>query len=212
MTDLSRQDLKQACQSLGLAPTESQLSLLGHYARTLRERNRQVNLVSRKDTGRILSYHILDSLAASPLIPADSTVADIGSGAGLPGIPLAILRPDTTVHLDESVTKKALFLEHAAAELGLGNVRVLNARAESLDPLACRVVVSRLTGGLRACLGWLTRHCATDGSIVLWKSSGTARADAQLLRRHGVRVQETRDVVLPVTNILRRFVVIVRQA
>ncbi|UCG44464.1 MAG: 16S rRNA (guanine(527)-N(7))-methyltransferase RsmG [candidate division WOR-3 bacterium] len=196
---------------MGLAPTESQLSLLGRYAKALRERNRQVNLVSRKDVGRILSYHVLDSLAAASLVPTDSRVVDIGTGAGLPGIPLAICRPDVTLFLVESIAKKARFLEHAVAELGLTNVHVIHARAEAIEPLSCRVALSRLTGELTVCLGWLARHCATDGSIVLWKSPGTAGADAQLLSRHGVRVQEARDIVLPVTGIPRRFVVLVRQ-
>ncbi len=208
MTDLSRAALKQACQALGLDPAPDQLSRLGRYAGLLRDWNQRVNLVSRRDTGRILGYHALDSLAAAPLVPADARVADIGSGAGLPGIPLAICRPDLAVALVESVAKKVRFLEHAAAELGLANVRVCHGRAESLDPLACAVVLSRLTGDLGTCLAWLERHRGPAGTIVLWKSPQAAAEDHRAIERRGLRVVETRDVPLPVSGITRRFIIL----
>jgi len=210
LTDLSRAALKQACEALGLAPAGAQLALLGRYAGLVRSWNQKVNLVSRRDADRILAYHVLDSLAASSFIPPDSRVADIGSGAGLPGIPLAICREDVTMFLVESIAKKARFLEAAVAELGLPNVKVLHARAESLEPLGCRVVLSRLTGEPKVCLDWLLRHCAPSGSIVLWKTPESSVLDPKLLARTGLHVRDVRDVSLPVTRITRRLVILSR--
>lgn len=210
MTDLSRAALKQACEALGLAPAGAQLTLLGRYAGLVRDWNQQVNLVSRRDADRILAYHVLDSLAASSLIPPDARVADVGSGAGLPGIPLAICREDVTMLLVESIAKKARFLETAVTELGLPNVKVHHARAESLEPLGCRVVLSRLTGELATCLGWLVRHRSEDGVVILWKTPAGVPVDPKLLARHHVVVREARDTALPVSGITRRLVILSR--
>lgn len=92
----------------------------------------KANVIGTRDFEKILHRHVLDSLSCllfAPLREADK-VADIGSGGGLPGIPLAVVLPDAEVSLFEATGKKAAFLRHASEELGLANVRVVNARVE----------------------------------------------------------------------------------
>lgn len=213
MPDLDHPDLTAACRKLGQDLTASQLSLLESYAALLREWNRRINLISRQDTERILSYHVVDSLAVSPLIPAHACAADVGSGAGLPGIPLAVARPDIEMLLIESSHKKCLFLETAVRTLGLGNVRVLENRVESLKPLNCSVLLSRLTGPLPQLLKQ-TRHHLTAGSrLILFKTPNSnieLQRNRRLLERYGLVVVESNDVSLPLTGITRRFILLGR--
>jgi 16S rRNA (guanine527-N7)-methyltransferase len=203
--------LETACKKLGFELTQSQYDSLVRYAQLLRDWNQRINLVSRRDTGRILSYHVIDSLAAQSLIPQGARVCDIGTGAGLPGIPLAIVRPDLKMLLVESSQKRSRFLQTAVVELGLGNVEVLNERAESLPPLECDVVISRLAGPLQDVVRYAESHRKPKGTIVLYKTRDCAtelqKAGRELARDH-LRVAGLNDVRLPLSSIPRRFIVL----
>lgn len=105
--------------------------LLLDYARIL-SRYEKANVIGTRDFDEILHRHVLDSLSCLIFAPLRSArkVADIGSGGGLPGVPLAVMLPDAEVTLLESTGKKAAFLRYASDTLGLDNVRVVNARVE----------------------------------------------------------------------------------
>lgn len=89
-------------------------------------------LIGPREAGRLWSRHVLNCAVVAPLLPAGASVADIGSGAGLPGIPLAIARPDCTLILVEPLLRRTLYLAEVVAGLGLPNVRVLRGRAEDV--------------------------------------------------------------------------------
>jgi 16S rRNA (guanine527-N7)-methyltransferase len=203
--------LQTVCKQLGVELTQQQYDSLVRYTQLLRDWNQRINLVSRRDTGRILSYHVIDSLAVQRLIPHDARVCDIGTGAGLPGIPLAIVRPDLKMLLVESSQKRSRFLQTAVAELGLGNVEVLNERAESLPPLECDVVISRLAGPLQDVVRHAGSHRKPNGTIVLYKTRDSAtelqKAGRALARDH-LRIAGSHDVLLPLSLIPRRFIVL----
>lgn len=109
---------------------------MARYVELLRERNRRVNLVSRKSVDRVVSEQILPSLAALRVVPAgaDLRVLDVGSGGGLPGIPLGIVRPEARIDLVEATRKKAEFLEEAVRVAGLRDPRVHGCRIEQPSP------------------------------------------------------------------------------
>jgi 16S rRNA (guanine527-N7)-methyltransferase len=220
--------LKESAAEFGLDLSDAQLAQFELYRQILLDWNKRINLISRKDTGRIASYHFLDSLTASSLIPTGSSVADIGAGAGLPGIPLKIARPDILLTLVESVGKKARFLTEAVKKLGLDKTSVLAIRAEdikvapqdgnvgnslprSLAPsLPCLdVIVCRLLGTVDDVLPMVVRLLKPGGRVIFYKS---ATAEAELARARRVmerlhfQLLEIRDVRFDKT--LRRLVVL----
>lgn len=132
-------------------PSDAQEKLLA-YIDLLAKWNRAYNLTAVRDPEDMVARHLLDSLAVLPFVHGGS-LADLGSGAGLPGIPLAIARPDIGVTLVESNGKKARFLREAARSLPLPNARVFEARVQTVtgrfDTVTCRAFAS-----LRDMLHW----------------------------------------------------------
>lgn len=166
-------------------------------------------MVSRKDIQRIFTYHIIDSIAAAPLIPFNARCADFGSGAGLPGIPLTIIRPDLNMLLIESVKKKCRFLQLAITELKLGNAQVLCERGEVLQPLGCDIILSRLTGHWDRTLRYAVRHLKPVGAIILYKSPNVIEEiDEKLLQKLNLAISRTIDLKLPLSSVPRRFFVL----
>lgn len=135
--------------------TPEQLSrfeaLEGLYA----EWNSKINVVSRKDMDELLSHHVLHSLAVAAYTPLEGSVLDLGTGGGFPGIPLAIMFPQTRFTLCDSIGKKTKVASAVAGALGLENVTVVNARAESL-PETFDWVVSRAVTSLDNLLPWVS--------------------------------------------------------
>lgn len=145
---------------LGLPP-DGEARLLAYLA-LLDKWNRVYNLTAVREPERMVSYHLLDSLAALPYFTG-STVLDVGSGGGLPGIPLAIARPEVRVTLIDSIAKKTAFLLQAKAELGLANLSVVTGRVEDFRPeTGFDVITSRAFSDLREFVS-LTRHLLNPG-------------------------------------------------
>jgi 16S rRNA (guanine527-N7)-methyltransferase len=134
-------------------------------------------LIGPADAGRIHERHVLDSLrAVHCLRPHDVEVADLGSGAGLPGIPLAIARPDCRVTLVESQSRRVAFLELAVDELGLANVRVDHERAETAG-LSVDVVVSRALASARRSWELARPNLGTGGSLLYFAGRSWSTGD-----------------------------------
>jgi 16S rRNA (guanine(527)-N(7))-methyltransferase RsmG len=122
---------EDASRLIGLSLAPTQQDLLDTYSLLLRERAVPQGFISGSDELRLEVRHVQDSLRAAALVdPADRSACDVGSGAGLPGIPVAIACPWLLVHLVEARRARAAFLELAVEKLGLSNVRVINMRAE----------------------------------------------------------------------------------
>lgn len=111
---------------------EEQLSLLLQYVELLQKWNQTYNLTAIEDSSEIISKHILDSLSVSKYLDGKN-ILDVGSGAGLPGIPLAILFPDKQYTLLDSNVKKTRFIQQAVIDLGLRNVQTLHQRVEDFN-------------------------------------------------------------------------------
>ena len=125
---------KEIISSNGILIQDSEYDKLDLYCDLLLEWNQKVNLLSRKDESNIWPGHILHSISVmfEVDLPAKMAVADVGSGGGFPGIPLAILLPSTTVVLIESIKKKCSALTDMVSRLKLGNARIVNARVEDI--------------------------------------------------------------------------------
>jgi len=116
---------------LGLDLTEARQGKLLAFRDLLLKWNKTYNLTALRDPEQAISHHLLDSLAILPHV-GDGNLLDVGSGGGLPGIPLAIARPELAVSMVDTVQKKATFLQQAAIELGLKNVTAHHARVEAM--------------------------------------------------------------------------------
>lgn len=144
------------------------------YVDILASRGIDWGLMGPREGERLWERHILNSIAGVSLLPEGATVVDVGSGAGLPGVPLAILRPDLKVTLLESLLRRAHFLELAVDELGLADrVRVVRARAEEHRERYA-VVTSRAVAPLPRLIGWCAPLMARGGKILALKGSTAA--------------------------------------
>ena len=167
--------LEQGLTELGVVlPAEAQQKLLA-FRDLLLKWNKTYNLTALRDPDQAVSHHLLDSLAILPHV-GPGPLLDVGSGGGLPGIPLAIARPDMAVTLVDTVQKKTTFLQQAAIQLGLPNVTVRHARVEALTG-AFAQITSRAFAELGAFVG-VTRHLIAPGGR--WLAMKGVRPEAEI--------------------------------
>ena len=170
----ARRLLDQCLVALGLdLPTASREQLMD-LLRLLAQWNRSFNLTALRTPADMVTGHLLDSLAVLTQLPP-GRLLDVGTGAGFPGLPLAIARPDTAHVLLDSNLKKTRFVQHAALELGLGNVQVVRSRAEQFHPEApFAVVIARAFAPLPRLLRLLGHLCAPGGQVLALKGPAVA--------------------------------------
>jgi 16S rRNA (guanine527-N7)-methyltransferase len=162
--------ITEGLASLGLDLPPAAQARLAAYVRLLEKWNRVHNLTAVREPGRMVVLHLLDSLAVLPHVEAAKCLLDVGSGAGLPGIPMAIARPDLAVTLLDSSHKKAAFLEQAKAELGLANVDVVCERVERWNPgRRFDAVVSRAFAELSEFVAQAKHLVAPGGRLLAMK-------------------------------------------
>jgi 16S rRNA (guanine527-N7)-methyltransferase len=178
--------LNQGVEELGLALSDAQLDKLLDYVALLAKWNAVYNLTAIRDPRQMLIQHILDSLSIVPHLASlgPSSVLDVGSGGGLPGIVLAIVLSDWTVTLNDIVHKKTAFQAQAKAELGLTNLSVVTGRVETLKPgvevpAKFDVIVSRAFAEL-ADFVTLARHLVAEKGAI-WAMKGV-RPDGEIER------------------------------
>ena len=142
-------DLRAGLEALGLALQQSQLDQLIEYLFLLDKWNEAYNLTAIRDLPRMLSHHLLDSLSILPVLQSCHKALDVGSGAGLPGIPLAIAMPDSIWIMLDSNSKKTRFIQQAIAHCGLRNAQVVQSRVQDYHaPDSLDFIVSRAYASL----------------------------------------------------------------
>jgi 16S rRNA (guanine527-N7)-methyltransferase len=166
----------------------SSLPTAEQYAQLLATEGVLRGLIGPRETPRLWERHLLNCAVLSEVIPPGVTVADVGSGAGLPGLVLAIARDDLQLTLVEPLQRRTVFLEEAVSRLGLDNVEVVRARAEELHGRArFQVVTSRAVAPLGRLLDWSMPLVEAGGAMLAMKGATAAdeveRAGRQL-RRH----------------------------
>lgn len=165
--------VRERLAAAGLAAPDELPAVLAEFLQLLERWNRVHNLTAIADADELIDRHLIESLALAPLL-AGRTIADVGSGAGLPGLPLALAEPGREFTLIESRAKRVGFLRHVVGELGLGNVGVSHGRVEDLrfeQPFG--TVLARAVAPL-ARLIVMTRHLGAPGSrlVVVTGASG----------------------------------------
>ncbi|OAJ60641.1 16S rRNA methyltransferase G [Paraburkholderia ginsengiterrae] len=209
--------LEEGMRELGLDLSDAQLGKLLDYVALLSKWNAVYNLTAIRDPRQMLIQHILDSLSiVPPLAPrGPSSVLDVGSGGGLPGIVLAIVLPEWTVTVNDIVHKKTAFQAQAKAELGLANLSVVTGRVETLQPGAevpakFDVIVSRAFAEL-ADFVTLARHLVADHGAI-WAMKGV-RPDGEIERLPaGARVEQVIRLNVPSLDAERHLIKVVVDA
>jgi 16S rRNA (guanine527-N7)-methyltransferase len=205
------QVLVEGTNELKLGLSDTQIDKLMDYLALMAKWNKVYNLTSLRDPGQMVTHHLLDSLAAVPAFAGASNVLDVGAGGGLPGIVLAIARPDMKVSLVDTVHKKTAFLTQVKAELGLSNVTVYTARVEQLKvPEKFDVITSRAFADLSDFVNWSGHLLAPGGRFIALK--GVAPPDEQERIPGDWKVSEVRALQVPRLGAERHLVFIERSA
>ena len=166
--DLQR-ELEDGLASLNLTTADDVVTKLLHYVAMLVKWNRTYNLTAIREPKAMISRHLLDSLAVMPYI-CGPNILDVGTGAGLPGIPLALMNLDFNWVLLDSNGKKTRFVTQAVAELGLNNVTVVTGRvAEQGQVGHFNTVISRAFSNLNAFIEGAGHLCRPDGQLLAMK-------------------------------------------
>lgn len=200
-------ELEAGLVALGL-PAQPLAARLLDYLALLDRWNRTYNLTAIRDPREMLSKHLLDSLSMWPHV-RDGKLADLGTGPGLPGIPLALARPGLQVTLVESNGKKTRFLREVVRQLGLANVRVLESRAEAVDePGAYDQVTARAMDTLAGILAVGGHLLAPGGRLLAMKGQ---RPDAEIAALPpGWRVETVQPLAVPGLEGDRHLVTVTR--
>ena len=188
-------ELARGAAALGIELQPARLEALMQLIDILQAGNAQFNLTAIRDREGILRKHLLDSLSVQPHLRG-ARLADLGTGAGFPGLPLAIVNRDRHFVLVESTGKKARFVASAAAQLALGNVEVVTQRAEDYaPPQLFDSVLARALSSLAAFVGFAGHLCAPDGRLLAMKGREPGAELAALPR--GFRVAAVHRLTVP---------------
>ena len=211
-------------QAIGLEATPAQQQALRAYAHLLLKWNRTYNLLGTADPDAVLASHLLDALAVLPVLQRwlpsdDGPLVDVGSGGGLPGIPIAIMRPGLPVVLVEPVGKKAAFLRQAVAESGLEKVTIREARLESLSgpelggrPGNCAQATTHFISRAFASLADFAALCAprcAPGSLIMAMKAARVETEIAELRATvpAMNVLAVEPLTIPGQRVRRSLVV-----
>jgi len=202
-----QQRILEQLETAGLAVEEAEAAQLAEYLALMERWNTVYNLTSITDQNEMIQRHLVESLAFKPYLRG-TRIADVGSGAGLPGIPLAITTPELEITLIESRGKRARFLRHVQGVLNLPNVSVAHSRAENLTPVPpFDTVLARAVATPPELLA-LTRHLLAREGILLVLTKANYRSEVAELGED-VRARRIED---PLAASLRGSLIIIETA
>jgi len=203
-TEQLTEQLTEALRAMGTNLDALQEMRLLDYLALIAKWNRTYNLTAIHEPERMLTHHLLDSLSILPMVAA-GPLLDVGSGAGLPGIPLALARPDLKITLLDSSQKRCGFMRQAAIELKLGNVEVAHARAEGFQPAEkFPQIVSRAFSDLSEFVT-VTRPLLAEGGE--WLAMKGLYPDEEIALLKGARVKSHAKLHIPGLDADRHLII-----
>ena len=193
--------------SMGVSVSPAQQARLATHLELISKWNRVHNLTAIRETGQMVVLHLLDSLSILPQLEGARTIADVGTGPGFPGIPVAIVRDDARITLVESSHKKCAFLQQAKTELALANVEIACERVEQFAPAQkFDVVVSRAFSDLPDFVAQAGHLAAPGGKLIAMKGVYPFDEIARVPATH--RVAQVLELHVPSLDAKRHLVVL----
>jgi 16S rRNA (guanine527-N7)-methyltransferase len=197
--------LKKGLDTLGLPYAGWQIDAFSIYLAELKKWNRAYNLTGLKTDRDIIIKHFLDSLLFLKILPSHAvTAADVGSGAGFPGIPVKIFLPQLKMFLVEPVGKKAIFLRHICSTLSLDGIEIVDKRIEEVERLKVDVAMTRALFTVRDFIEKTEGHINEGGVLILSKGP-KLREELEGLEMRDITVS---DYTLPIDETVRHLVVV----
>lgn len=205
-----RQMLTSSLEALGLDLSVEQIDKLMSYLTLLQKWNKVYNLTAIRDPKEMLIKHLLDSLAVVPHIEG-KRIIDVGTGGGVPGIPLAICFPEKQIDLLDSNSKKTRFLIQAKAELDLKNTQVIHSRVEGYNPESLYDgVISRAFAAMEDMLHWTNHLIPNDG---VWWAMKAQKDFEDLSKLPGlVKIEKVIELEIPHLHAERMLVKGIKQS
>lgn len=180
------------------------------FAEVLVEEGELRGLIGPRELPRLWSRHLLNSAAVAEFVPRGSRFADVGSGAGFPGVVVALMRPDLDVYLVEPMERRTVWLSDVADRLKIENMSVIRARAEELHgEHTFDAVGARAVAAMKKLIPWVGPLIGAGGRLVALKGERAQQEvdDAQkVLRKHGLRDVRVHEVLVPGTTESTRVV------
>lgn len=206
--------LRDGAGEWGISLSEQQLDAFSVFTTLLEEQNRVMNL-TRIPLADIVPLHFLDSLSILRIVPLEqgARILDLGSGAGFPGIPVAIARQDLNMTLLDATNKKVMFLQNVVEKLALPNCRAVHGRAEEMadrkGQYAC--VTARAVASMDKLAGWMLPFVKKGGVAVAMKSSQASEeieGARKVIQQLGAEIERVEKIDLPGTDITRLLAVL----
>jgi 16S rRNA (guanine527-N7)-methyltransferase len=217
--DSNSQLLKRGAHQFGVGLSEEQVRLFILFLEGLWSWNRNINLTGIAKKRKMLIQLLLEPLVALPYLPSSGTLLDIGSGAGIPGLPFKIARPEYEVHLLEAKAKKVSFLKDMIRKVGLKGIKAYQGRAEKSDDLPALfngydIVTARALAPLKRTIHICSPHIMPGGLLVTFKGSHIHREKANskgVIEGLGFVIETEAAYRLPETRGERHLLILKRQ-
>ena len=159
--------LRDGLTELALTPPEEAIRQLVQLTELVTSWGARINLTGDPSPETVMRRLVLDAAALDGVLPRTASLADLGSGAGFPGLPLAILRPERVVVLVEARERRYHFQRHAIRSLGVSNARALHGRMEELEPVPCEAVLAQAVASPQRLVAWMLRWSLPGAILVV---------------------------------------------
>ena len=216
MEEKFAKDLKQLSEKIDVDITENQISKFYDYMNLLLEWNEKINLTAITKPDEIILKHFVDSMTVLRYLKEDKSIIDVGTGAGFPGVPIAIVNKNVSITLMDSLNKRILFLNDIKEKLNLDNVKTIHSRAEDLGRNKLNrekydVAISRAVANLTTLSEYLLPFVKVGGKCICMKGANVQEEineSKKAIQVLGGKIEKVDEFCLPGTDMKRNIIVI----
>ncbi len=203
--------LVKGSSELGITLNSRKIQKFLSYQELIKKWNSKINLTSVTDDSEIIVKHFLDSLTVSELITDGPNILDIGTGAGFPGVPIAIVRESLNITVLDSREKRIFFINEVLRELDLSNVKTVSGRAEDSNNGVPRInfdyVLTRAVGDIKEVINLSVPYLNEKGKIILMRGK-EGKIEWERFKNNNLKLLHLREIIVPESNFMRVLLVL----